>query len=217
MSKLSKVAFAAMVAFALVGCSEGVDLKALNMPFAGTPAGQAPRSIRIANRQITVQGPEGYCIDKATKHAKGGGGFVVLGNCAAISGNSEETSPRVLAVLSVSVIKAQSQGAITLNALRAHFRSEAGQAVLAQSGSSADAGLLSSHVEDGALILHAVDTSSARSDQLSDGYWRGMFPLDGHLVSLTVSALDSYPISESEGFALMQNFVKTMQNANLAR
>ena len=195
----------------------------LTAPFAGLSSSlsqaraQAPRSIRMANRKITVQGPQGYCIDRATKHANGQGDFILLGTCASISGNSEESSPPVRAVLSVSVLKAQTQATLTPEALRAHFETAAGQAVLAQSGNGADASLVDTRIENDALILHATDTSPARSAQLSDTYWRGIFPLNGHLVSLTVTPLTRYPVSQGEGQALMRNFVKSMQNANPAR
>ena len=67
------------------------------------------------------------------------------------------------------------------------------------------------------LILQANDTSPNRSAKLADTYWRAMFTLNGHLVSLTVSGLNTYPISQNEGQALIRNFVQSVQNANPVR
>jgi len=211
---LGKTVFAVLMAVLLVGCSADGGIGALNLPLGGTSGGHAPRSIRMANRQINVTGPEGYCIDKATKRATGSGEFVLLGTCAAISGNAEDAAPRLYAILSVSVLEIQDRVSAAPQALHAYFQSDDGRAALAQSGDVTDVRLVQAQVEDGALILQAVDTSGARSDQLSDTYWRGMFPANGHLVSLTVSALGVYPISQNEGYALMRDFVKSMQTAN---
>jgi len=122
--------------------------------------------------------------------------------------------PRILAMLTVTVSPLGEVQAATPDGLKRFFRSKEGRAALAQSGQADDARLLDMKTTDTALLVQAEDTSPGRAEMLDDEYWRGMLTLNGHLVSLTVTALKTYPFAEQTGQRLLRSFVSSMQNAN---
>ncbi|MCP5037156.1 MAG: hypothetical protein GY945_06095 [Rhodobacteraceae bacterium] len=195
----------------LIACAKGNGGGGL---FSGSSRDKAPQTIKLVGGRIRVEGPQGFCIDKATKLETNSGGFVVLGSCAAISGNPDDAVPRILAVLTISASPLENAGAATPDELKGFFGSSEGQAALAQSGLVEDAELLEISEADGVLFLQASDKSANRPDELEDEYWRGLLTLNDHLVSLTVTALKTYPFAEQTGQQLLHAFLASMKNAN---
>ncbi len=176
---------------------------------------KAPRTTELAAGQITVAGPEGFCINKSSRLETRAGGFVALGACAAVSGDENSPMPPVPALLTVSVSKLEGIATARLSHLEAHFKTEAGLAAFSQSGQADNAEILSQNSTGGALLLQARDSSEGRPAALSDIYWRAMFTHDGgYLVSLSVNAFSGHPINDRTGHALLHAFVEEMKNAN---
>ena len=184
---------------------------------AGLARGKAPATTRLAGGRITVAGPAGFCIDKATRLATDSGGFVVLGQCASISGNPDDARPPVPALLSASVSPLAEASVAAPAALRAYLESPAGRASLARSGQAEQVEILAMQETDNALVVHVRDASPSRPAAISDEYWRAMFVLRGALVSLTVTGLTDLPISGATGRHLLADFRKAMRAANPER
>ena len=178
---------------------------------------KAPVSTRLAGGVIKVVGPAGFCIEKSTRLTSGDGGFVVLGQCASISGNPNDAKAVVPAVLTVSVLPVTDAASVTLPALKAHFASQAGRAALAASGRAEDAQVLRARISDNALVLRVKDSSAPRPEQLTREYWRGLFTANGYLISLTVTGLDGYPMTPRTEQRLLGAFLRAMRAANPER
>lgn len=202
-----------VVVFALSACAGGGGF------LSGGSEAKAPRSTHLAAGLIAVEGPDGFCIDKSSQVQTGSGGFVLLAACAAISGNSDDAVPPVLAVLTVSVSALTAPDLASPDELQAFLATEAGLATLSQSGQAHHSELLGLAAADGAggaVLIHVADTAPDRPAALADEYWRALFQANGHLINLKVAPLTSHPISEQTGHALLRAFVAKMQKANPA-
>ncbi|HGG04639.1 MAG TPA: hypothetical protein ENK28_04220 [Aliiroseovarius sp.] len=177
-------------------------------------AATGQQTIRLAGRKILVQGPDGFCVDPASRLENRQGGFVVLGSCAALSGNDQAPSPARPAVLTVSVSPMPRDVATTTAGLQDFLATEDGQSQLVASGA---AEILSVQSSGGVQVIHARDTSPTRPAALADEYWRGFIVVRGYLLSLTVSATASSAISDQYGRQMLLAFVNSMQNANPER
>ncbi len=200
---------ASILILVLAGCSGGAG-----GGFTGFSGMKAPRTTRLAGFGVTIEGPTGFCIDRSTKVSNSQSGFVVLGACAAISNNPRDAMPPIRAVLTASVSHVAD---VTLAApahLKQFITSSAGQASLAQSGSADHIKILETQMVDGVVLVHMRDTSPNRANVLVDKYWRGMFVVDDHLVSLTVTALHTHPFADRTGKRLLREFISQIQHAN---
>lgn len=182
--------------------------------FAGFSGPKAPRSTRLAGLKMKIEGPAGFCVDRTTKTSTLNAGFVVLGACAAISNNARDVMPPIRAVLTASVSQVADASLATPDHLARFLRSSAGQATLAQSGSAAHIRILETKTVEGALLVQVRDASPNRANVLADKYWRAIFTVNGHLVSLTVTALHTHPFADRTGRRLLREFIAQMRQAN---
>lgn len=185
--------------------------------FTGFPGMKAPPTTRLAGFGVIIEGPEGFCIDRSTKTSNSQSGFVVLGACAAISNNPLDVMPPIRAVLTASVSHVTDVAMATPEQLKQYITSSLGKASLAQSGSAAHIKILETQTVDGVLLVHVRDTSPNRANVLADKYWRGMFAVNDHLVSLTVTALHTHPFADRTGKRLLREFIAQIQHLNPAK
>ncbi len=185
---------------------------------AGLPSltgGRAPEKLVVAQGDIVVAGPPGYCIDKAATRDNQDGAFVLLGSCASIANSVQATAPQVPAVLTASV---SSQGEADIDTamdrLAAFFDSEQGRAALARDGNAASVQVLSTARIDGAFIVRASDSSPAGVEGLAQDYWRALFDIHGRIVTLTVIAFEAKPMNEAAARAVLEAFVRRMMTEN---
>lgn len=178
---------------------------------------RAPQSIRVLDRQVAIAGPDGFCIDKTSSRDVATGAFVLLGNCAAISQNPRDDQPRVPAVLTASVSPdagPDAGDADALDRLEAFFSTNAGRKALSRSAKANTVNIHRITRIDGALVLFVGDSSKNGLGSIAQDYWRGLFDVNGHLVTVTVSAFASRPFGEDVGLELMSGFIKRIQKVN---
>ncbi|MHC0052150.1 hypothetical protein [Actibacterium sp. D379-3] len=169
------------------------------------PGGTAPEKIAVAQGDVVVAGPRGYCVDtRAT-----GGDFVLLASCASVTGDADAPRPRVPALLTATVTQ-QTTGEAPISAqtgqLKAFFASPAGRAALARDGRAESVRVIRTSTRDGVFIIHARDSSPDSTPGLSEDVWRAIFDVNGQIVSASVSALEGHPISDDAGLATLSGF-----------
>lgn len=191
-------------------------LVALISGCAALPGGSlAPDEVEVVGGAVTVTGPQGYCVDTATRSDGAAGAVVLLGSCAALRQTSTAPRPDRDAVLSATV--AAAPGASALGAtedLTEFFRGEAGRAMLSRSGAADTVELLDAYGREGVLFLHLRDSSAFDGPRVAPQYWRALMELRGHLVTLSVLSPEGDALSPQGGLSTLEAFVREMLRAN---
>ena len=143
--------------------------------------------LRVADGDIVIEPPDGYCVDPATAQARGQRGFALVASCRILSGGAvgDPVSP-LIATVTVGP--------------RADVQELPSPQALAQ---AADAPLLAG--QDGADLVTAHLGSGGKAG-LADGddrYWRGAFVQAGRLVGLALYAPEGSPLAGPEGAAML--------------
>ncbi|HKK97612.1 MAG TPA: dihydroxy-acid dehydratase [Marivita sp.] len=169
----------------LTGCDAVEGGAALSFLDAGQDTNPALISAPLAGGDITVSGPEGYCIDATTLRSTNSGGFAALASCRILSGG--EAGPIVEpGLLTVTVSRATGDAptpAVLASALNTDLLREAEL-------SSVNAGQMATGGES------AFDGSDAR-------HWRGAFVLGNRLIGLALYAPEGSPLVGAQGAAFL--------------
>lgn len=197
-----------LVALALAGCVGGL----------GGGNSDAPRQVQVTSDAITITGPRGFCVDPTATRNSGDTGFVLMGNCAAISGSARSGQPDVRAVLTAAVSAPSSGAGLTgnLDALEAFFRSEDGRALLSRSGDPDSVQILDTRRQGAMFLLHARDTSTGEVVGVASDYWRAYMDIGPRLATLSVLALEDAQVTDAAALATLTAFALAVQGANPA-
>lgn len=180
--------------------------------------GVAPASMSVAGGAVVVAGPPGFCVDSGASHSDEQGSFVLLGSCASISGSASADKPPIRAILTAAV-SAGARGASIRgaeDALTLFFRSAPGRTVLSRSGDPSTVRVLSIAHTDGVVVLHARDTSPFPGQAVTPDYWRALFDLNGHIVTLNVIGVPQAPFSDASGLKTLEQFVGAVRASSPA-
>lgn len=199
----------------LVGPLLGLGLLAACVNLGGEGDG-AQRSVQVTSDLVTITGPAGFCIDPTATRNTGDTGFVLLGNCAAISGSSRAAQPDIAAILTATVSAPSAGASLTenLSALEAFFRSEDGRALLSRSGDASSVQILATRTASGMFWLHARDTSSGNLSGVATDYWRAYMDIGPRLATLSVLALADAEVSDDAALSALSRFASAVQGAN---
>jgi len=204
-----RAVFLAAVAIALFGCADTKQTRDDNDT-------QAPRTLQVMTKGFVVAGPRGFCVDTRNSRATEDSAFALLGSCSAISGNPADAKPRVPAILSASIVPADGPlDEDALDRLAAFLSSEDGRAALSRAEDDTDVAVLELERPPGLVLIHARDGMDAAD--LQGDYWRAVFEVSGHIVSVTVSGFAATPFDNDTGKALARDFAKAVRRANNAR
>ncbi len=181
---LPRMGFALTVALLLSGCV--------------TPTG-TPKAAPVLGGAVQVGVPAGYCIDRAAGREDGDTAVVVMGKCA-------EGSTALPAVLTAAIGPAASAGVLAGGgqALAAYFTSDAGRAALSRSGRASTVTIVQAKGVGAAFVMRIRDRDAGE-------YWRGVVPVAGRLVTITVDALGADPAA---GETLLTRSLDAMLRAN---
>ncbi len=177
----------------------------------------APRQVQVTSDAVTITGPRGFCVDPTSTRNDSDTAFVLLGNCAAISGRASATQPDIPAVLTAAVAaRAAEESGLTGNlvALDAFFQSEQGRAVLSRSGNAVDVTILETRISGDMLLLHARDTGAGAVVGVAQDYWRAYMDLGPRLATLSVLALADRDVSDEAALRVLTAFAEVVQAAN---
>ncbi len=191
------------LALGLSGCLEAVPIPA---------SADAPARVSVAEGEVVVAGPRGFCVDMAASRDDQAGALVVLGSCAAIAQDPALPQPEAPAVLTAAIsprgwgMKVRE----STEALGSYFRSEAGRSTLARSGRAADAQVLQDFSRGGIYYMQVRDTSGA----FEPDYWRALVDIGDRIATLSVLSPQGRPLPPETGQELLMTFVERMLAEN---
>ena len=170
----------------------------------------------MTSDQIVIRGPSGFCVDPTHARTEGDAAFVILGNCAAISGEAQAPQPQVPAILTAAVSDRTGGGTLDgeLDDLAAFFRSDSGRALLSRSNRADTVEILETVVQHGLVFIHARDTSAGAFAGVAQDYWRVYLDLGPRLATLTVLGPDGAGLEEAEGLRTLSQFAQAVRRAN---
>ncbi|ABD52980.1 hypothetical protein [Jannaschia sp. CCS1] len=176
----------------------------------------APREVQVTADAVTITGPRGFCVDPTAVRNTDDTGFVLLGNCAAISGSARAGQPDVPAVLTAAVSAPSSGGGLTANldALETFFQSDDGRALLSRSGDASTVQILDTRRQAGMFLLHARDSSAGEVVGVASDYWRAYLDVGTRLATLSVLALEDAEVSNAQVLSTLTQFATAVQAAN---
>ncbi|MEM6387825.1 MAG: hypothetical protein AAF718_16485 [Pseudomonadota bacterium] len=160
---------------------------------------------------MVISAPSGWCIDQSTTSAGAATSVVVLGSCAALSGDAEQLQPDVPGVVTIS-IEAQAGALLDSETLQTFFLSDAGRATLARNGDPESVSILDTRQEDGLLYLHASDDSLG--PDASKEIWRALFGLSGRFVAVSFYSRSEDEIAPEDGLSTLTAQVEELRAAN---
>lgn len=190
------------------GLAAFLALAACDLPFVSR---QAPTSVQLADG-LVVAGAKGWCVDESTSQTAGETAVVVLGNCAALSGNPDEPQPDVAGIVTVSV-EATGTQIPSADDLVGFLLTESGRAALARNGDPNSVEILETETDGGTVFLHAQDISGVPSGAAKD-YWRALFGMEGRFVSVSLVAPNKSPIGRNDGLATLDAHIARLISAN---
>ncbi len=201
-------ATALAVALLLASCAKAPGVAGQGA-YRGEPA---LRAIRVAQNDVVIAGPKGYCVDPRATRESGAGAFVLLAGCAALDRGEPDARQAVLtASVSPEGLPGRSPGPAELERF---FRSSEGRAALAQDGRAESLALGRVESRGGVLFLRLKDASQGRPDDLGDDSWRAVFALNDRIVSLSAASLAAAPLGDAELRRTLDRFVGEVKAAN---
>lgn len=178
----------------------------------------APTSAVVADGELTLAAPRGFCVDKGASQAGDKGAFILFGSCASLANSTKAAQPKQPAILTASALP----GTTTAEEFKASFPSMAkflasdiGRAALSRSGKARTVKIRQVIAVRDVLYLSATDTSKGeRGEHFQPDYWRALFVLKGQIVTLSVLALEEMPLDSAAQRALLEKFVAKVKSVN---
>ncbi|MDJ0629761.1 MAG: hypothetical protein QNJ44_15995 [Rhodobacter sp.] len=202
---------AAASAVFLSGCLQAPDVSRRE----GGTFRMPPETVTVAGRSVVIGGPEGYCVDRSASRLRSKTAFVLLGSCASIAGDARAGAPSAAGILTASVSRDTGSGPAidaVIDQMAAYLTTPTGRAALARDGDAGSVEVLDSRREDGALFIHLRDTSAEVFPGLAQDYWRGLFDINGHLVTVSVVGFADQPMSTDTGLQVLRGFHARIRN-----
>ncbi|MEM9756207.1 MAG: hypothetical protein AAF914_09445 [Pseudomonadota bacterium] len=193
---------------------------ALIMPLAlaGCMAigGGGTTQVEVTDDLVAIAGPRGYCVDTSATRDTGETAFVLLGNCAAISGSRFGPQPSDPAVLTATIsAPGEPDGiAASLSELPEFFASTDGRQALSRTGDAETVAVIQSFALGEAFFVNATDTSPGVVPGTQDAYWRAYFDVGPRIVTLSILTLEGATIDDAAQLETLEAFVASVQAAN---
>lgn len=181
------------------------------------PAPTQKTTIQVSSKNLTIQGPPGFCVDNSITEVQADNAFVLLGSCAVVSPTSRAPEPDVRALLTASVSGAgQGQSSIraSVATMDRFFRSEDGRTALSRNSDPGTVQVLDTFHKDGMFFIRASDSSQGLVPGASDDYWRAYFDLNDQIVSVSVIGFKSAPLNPDQGLLTLRQFAQTILTSN---
>jgi hypothetical protein len=200
---ICKIRLPALVAavMLLAGCLENASLSRLT----GRESASGPASVTVLNGAVTVQGPQGYCIDTAATRETATEAFVLLARCTSRNRNTPVLSATVTAIGGFD-------GTPDLGELSRFLATDAGRGHLSRSGRAGDLAIASLSTEEGTIWLLLDDRGNPAA--FEPVYWRAILPAAGRVITLSVLSSRENPVTVETARDVLRAFVAAMRRAN---
>ncbi len=176
----------ALGVFALSSCDT------LELPQAtGGGGAKALTQANMAQGQVRLAAPDGYCIDRRSLRAR----FALLGRCDTL-GVQGFFSDKDLAIITASTLPVDA-GTVSPDA----------------AALSAQGDVVSTDERGGLPLVQLRDTNGRRIDGVSDTYWRTAIVLNDQLVSFVLYAPPGSPALGQDGARLLERAILATRQA----
>ncbi|MAQ81827.1 hypothetical protein [Psychromarinibacter halotolerans] len=209
---------AGLALVSLTACGGGAGLANLTDGLGAGLSRTPPKSVDVARGAVTVSGPQGYCVDRAGSRLRAETPFVLLGACASIARDRSAGRPLQQGLLTVAVSPPDGGPgfAATLPQLETFLSSPAGRAALARDGLDTSVEVLETRREGEALLIRLRDTSATALPGTEATYWRGLFEVNGHLVTASVMSFANQPMAPDLAVATLRGVIAETRRASVA-
>jgi hypothetical protein len=163
-------------------------------------AGRSATRVRLAEGDIIVTAPKGYCVDKSSVVSRGQGTFVLLADCAILNG-TPETAPQNLGVLTVTV-SAPLEGAVTIDGL---------------AQVTPDANVISERTSGGLSVVHLAHGGDKVMPNSDPSHWRGAFLHNGRAIAMAAYGPLDGIVPHDTGGALLKTLAGNIREASPSR
>lgn len=183
----------------------------------GGPVGSPPvPAVSVTSDMVTITGPEGYCVDADSTRDSGDTAFVLMGNCAVISGRRSAGQPAVPAILTASLSEADPSQTLrdAIPDLGNFFASEEGRQLLSRAGDADTVEVLDSFHQSDVFYLRARDSSASEIQNVSADYWRSYLDVGDRIATLTVLGREDSPIPADTALQTLREFTQAVLDAN---
>ncbi len=162
-----------------------------------------------------MEGPRGFCIDRAATRIDEAGGLVVLGDCRALGRtDGPGASPPAILTVAIAPPEAAASGLPSAGALSAFFETARGRARLSRTGRAATVEIHSMAAEGRAFAIHLTDRARFPGGAVEPTYWRALAVVNGRWVTLSAYAPAGRPHEANEGRLLLRRFVQATLRAS---
>jgi hypothetical protein len=191
------VRFTAPALIFLAGCAD------LALPGA--------RAVDLYGGAITVQGPQGFCVDRTASDPAQG--FAVLGGCALLT--TLQLMPQAPGLITVQVGGPGSAAVTGAEAeLLALLQSPAGAGLLSRTGDAAAVTIVDSEAGDGLVLVEIEDRGAPLTPELDSREWRVFLDLSDRLATVTLRGFDRAPLTRAAALTAMSDAVRVLRAAN---
>jgi hypothetical protein len=188
--------------------------------FSPTEGIMRSRVVNAGGIDITVAGPEGFCIDERLVDEARVGAFVFLSDCAANPGEGPSIARvPISAVLTASISNKGLPGAeagmdAALAQLETFLNTPFGQLTLSKSHNPATLNVLSITRSDNAVYAFIQDATPTTHTGESPRFWRGFTEVNGRLAALSATGYNAADPEQARIKAILEAFVASMHAAN---
>ena len=179
------------------------------------------RVVSAGGVDVTVAGPQGFCIDERLVDEARTGAFVFLSDCASNPETGGPTIARVpiSAVLTASISTNGLPGAdegmtAALDQLKAFLETPYGQLTLSKSHNPATLTVLSMSRTGGAVYAYIEDLTQTTRTGESPRFWRAFIEVNGRLAALSATGYNAADPEQARIKRILEAFVGSMQAAN---
>lgn len=196
-------AFAFLAVAALSGCEGGFAT-------LGT-SGAPPSELRLMGGALVAKGADNYCVSPEASNPRSG--LAVMAPCAVLSGEGQV--PRAKGVFVIQSGGARSASvAGSEPAMAAFVASEAGRAILSNSGDPADITVEDVRANDNRVVIRFRDAGTPRIAGSERKEWRAFLDLSGRLVTVSLRGFAADPLANAAGRALLDRALDALVAAN---
>jgi hypothetical protein len=190
----------------------------MTLPEFGGITNKGQASVRLASSNFTITALDGFCIDQASIKDTAQAGFVLMADCAALSGRKRKVDQARSVLLTATVAPPlESPESVTSQGLEQFFGSEQGRAVLSRSGDATTVSATMETLDDDTLILHIYDSSPTNIEGLAKDDWRAFTVINDRLVTLSAAPFVGVTASNPSAKTLVIQLAQLLQIENVAQ
>ncbi len=176
-------------------------------------------TVDVADLPVVVTAPAGFCIDRDSTRRVDDGAFVLMTDCALLSGAVDPARPPLGAAFTATILPGNLAGegsapSASLDGVREFVGTPEGRAMLG-GGAGRDVRVLRTAPGDGALFVLIEDGAGPPMPGVAARYWRAFVALDGRFAVLTALPFESGRMDEQAALDGLARLAANLRQANI--